>query len=105
MLKSAARLPQHLVAGTPVLNMRVSRTALAKPERRQHVRALVETYFGMGGLQLQLSVLDREELEDALLHPDRHQNLIVRIGGYSTYFNWLSDELKQEVIKRTEYLA
>ena len=51
------------------------------------------------------SVLDRDELIDALEHPERHENLLVRIGGYSTYFNRLSDELKHEVIKRTEYLA
>ncbi|NQT92426.1 MAG: hypothetical protein HQ559_06675 [Lentisphaerae bacterium] len=105
MLNSVSRLPLHLVAGTPVLNIRFSKAALAKPQGRQHVRALVETYFRMGGLQIQLSVFDREELIDALEHPDKHQNLIVRIGGYSTYFNWLSDDLKHEVIKRTEYLA
>jgi pyruvate-formate lyase len=40
MLKSVTRLPQQLEVGTPVLNMRVSRTALAKPERRRHVRPL-----------------------------------------------------------------
>lgn len=105
MLNSVSRLPLHFAVGTPVLNIRFSRAALAKPEGRRHVRALVETYFRMGGLQIQLSVFDREELMDALEHPDKHQNLIVRIGGYSTYFTLLSDDLKHEVIKRTEYLA
>jgi formate C-acetyltransferase len=76
MLQSLARLPQRLALGTPVLNMR---------------------------MQLQLSVLDRAELEDALIHPERHGNLIVRIGGYSTHFNVLTPELKREVIKRTQY--
>ena len=42
-------------------------------------------------------------MEDALVHPERHEDLVVRIGGYSTRFNWLTPELKQEVIKRTEY--
>jgi len=104
MLRSVARLPQHLVAGTPILNMRFSKAMFEKPDSRRHLRALIETYFKMGGLQLQISVLDREELLDALEHPDKHENLIVRIGGYSTYFNRLSDELKREVIKRTEYV-
>ncbi len=105
MLNSVARLPLHLAAGTPVLNMRFSKRGLAKMESRRNLRSLVETYFSMGGMQLQVSVLDRDELVDALEHPDRHEDLIVRIGGYSTYFNWLSDDLKQEVIKRTEYLV
>ena len=57
----------------------------------------------MGGMQLQVSLLDQAELEDALVHPERHEDLIVRIGGYSVHFNRLSPELKQEVIKRTAY--
>ena len=103
MLRSVARLPQRLAIGTPVLNMRFSKSTLAGPEARRRLRALIETYFKLGGLQVQISVMDRAELEDALLHPEQHENLIVRIGGYSTYFNRLSPELKREVIKRTEY--
>ena len=103
MLRSVARLPQRLAIGTPVLNMRFSKSTLVGLEARRRLRSLIETYFQLGGLQVQISVVDRAELEDALLHPEVHENLIVRIGGYSTYFNRLSPELKQEVVKRTEY--
>jgi formate C-acetyltransferase len=105
MLKSVARLPLHLVAGTPVLNIAFSKIMITQKENQRHVRALIETYFRMGGMQIQISVLDRAELLDALSHPEMHENLIVRIGGYSTYFNWLSPELKQEVLNRTEYVV
>jgi formate C-acetyltransferase len=104
MLKSVAHLPLNMAAGTPVLNMRVAKGGLSKPLTRRNLRALIETYFKMGGMQIQISVVDRAELLDAIEHPERHEDLIVRIGGYSTYFNWLSPDLKQEVIKRTEYL-
>ena len=103
MLRSVARLPQRLAIGTPVLNMRFSKSTLVGLEARRRLRSLIETYFQLGGLQVQISVVDRAELEDALLHPEAHENLIVRIGGYSTFFNRLSPELKQEVVKRTEY--
>jgi len=103
MLRSVARLPQRLAVGTPVLNMRFSKASLAGSDARRRLRTLIETYFQLGGLQVQISVVDRAELEDALLHPEQHENLIVRIGGYSTYFNRISAELKQEVLKRTEY--
>lgn len=103
MLRSVANLPQRLAVGTPVLNMRFSKSALAGPDARGRLRALIETYFQLGGLQVQISVVDRAELEDALIHPECHADLIVRIGGYSTHFNRLSPELKREVIKRTEY--
>jgi len=103
MLKSVARLPQRLAIGTPVLNMRFSKSTLSSPEARRRLRTLIETYFQLGGMQLQITAVDRAELEDALLHPELHENLIVRIGGYSTFFNRLSMELKKEVLKRTEY--
>ena len=103
MLRSVARLPQRLAVGTPVLNMRFTKPTLESEDGRQRLRTLIETYFRLGGLQVQISVVDRAELEDALIHPELHQNLIVRIGGYSTYFNRLSLELKMEVVKRTEY--
>ena len=45
----------------------------------------------------------REELLDAVAHPEKHENLVVRIGGYAEYFNRLSPVLKQTVIDRTEY--
>jgi formate C-acetyltransferase len=69
-----------------------------------NLRALAEAYFKMGGLQVQISVLDHAELLAALERPQDYEHLIVRIGGYSTRFNWLSDALKREVIKRTEYV-
>ena len=56
-----------------------------------------------GGMQLQVSCLSREEIQDAMIHPERHESLVVRIGGFSEYFNRLSPELKQTVLERTEH--
>jgi formate C-acetyltransferase len=60
-------------------------------------------YFAEGGMQLQLTCVNKEDMLDALEHPERHENLTVRIGGYSEYFNRLSPELKRTVIERTLY--
>ena len=54
-------------------------------------------------MQLQVSCLSREEILDAMEHPEKHKNLVVRIGGYSEYFVRLSPELQQTVLQRTEY--
>ena len=51
---------------------------------------------------MQVNVCDEEELKDAVLHPERHQDLIVRVGGYSDYFVRLSPALQQEIILRSE---
>ena len=98
LLNSAAKLPQSLAPGTPVLNLRLQKAAL-----RQTLRPLIEAYFEQGGLQVQVSCFSRDDLLDALAHPEKHEHLIVRIGGYAEYFNRLSPELKQTVLARTEH--
>ncbi|MBM3498963.1 MAG: hypothetical protein FJX74_09865 [Armatimonadetes bacterium] len=103
MLKSVARLPLRLAIGTPVLNLRLPKGLFDSREERGKLRDLIRTFFDLGGLQLQLSVVDRAELEDAIAHPERHGDLIVRIGGYSEYFVRLSPELQQSVLERTEH--
>ena len=54
----------------------------------------------MGGIQLQVTVTSVEELRDAVAHPELHQDMIVRVGGYSDYFVRLSPALQQTVIER-----
>jgi formate C-acetyltransferase len=104
MLRSVTRLPLNLAVGTPVLNMRFSKALLTADAGRRAVRTLIETYFQLGGMQIQLSVVDREVLEDALIHPERHEDLIVRVGGFSAYFNSLTEELKEAILERTEHV-
>jgi formate C-acetyltransferase len=54
-------------------------------------------------MQLQVSCLSREEILDAMAHPENYRSLVVRIGGYSEYFTRLTPELQQTVLERTEH--
>ncbi len=67
------------------------------------LKPLVTSYFTSGGMQLQISGLSREEMLDAIEHPEDRKSLVVRVGGFSEYFNRLSPELKQTIIERTEH--
>lgn len=100
LLRSVAKLPLQSALGTPVLNLRLQKQFL-----RAALRPLVLGFFEEGGMQVQISCLSREEILDAMAHPEKHENLIVRTGGYSEYFNRLTPELKQTVLKRTEFGA
>jgi len=95
MLKSAARLPQHLADGISVLNLTLSKNFVGKA-----LRSLVEAYFAMGGIQVQVTCTSVEELQDAMENPDKHRDLIVRVGGYSDYFVNLTPALRQAVLER-----
>lgn len=97
MLRSAARLPQNLVDGISVLNLTVAKSICANPVV---LKGLVCGYFASGGIQIQVTVTSPEEIKDALVHPEAHEDLIVRVGGYSEYFNRLSPALKQTVAER-----
>jgi pyruvate-formate lyase len=51
-------------------------------------------------MQAQVNVLDPSFLIEARDHPDRHPKLLVRVSGYSAYFNNLSPAMKEEIIRR-----
>ena len=84
------------MAGTPVLNLKLEPAQITKS-----LKALVLGYFEQGGMQMQITCVRKEELLDAKAHPEKYPNLIVRIGGYSEYFQRLSPDLQQSVIDRT----
>ncbi|MBO5899058.1 MAG: formate C-acetyltransferase/glycerol dehydratase family glycyl radical enzyme, partial [Clostridia bacterium] len=96
LLNSVTALDLRRALGVPVLNFNVTANMSDGV-----LKALILGYMSRGGIQLQITYASREELLDAYEHPERHGNLIVRVGGYSEYFNRLSDELKRMIIGRT----
>lgn len=99
LLNSVTHLPLNRIIGTPITNIRIAKNHLLGGV----LKPLTLAYMAEGGMQLQVSCLSREEILDAMEHPERHENLVVRIGGFSEYFNRLSPELKQTVLERTEH--
>lgn len=69
----------------------------------EKVAALVKTFVSLGGHELQLNSISREKLLDAQAHPEKYPDLIVRVWGWSGYFNELDIEYQNHVISRTEY--
>jgi formate C-acetyltransferase len=57
----------------------------------------------MNGHHIQFNVVSAATLRDAQKYPEKHQDLIVRVAGYSDYFNDLGPELQDEIIRRTEH--
>lgn len=100
MLNSLAHFPPEHHAGV-VQNVKLSRDLFAKaPEK---ARALIDGFFKNGGTQAMMTVLGRHDLEEALAAPEEHQNLLVRVGGFSARFVSLEPDVQQEVLARTQY--
>ena len=105
MLKSVAKLPLSLAVGTPVLNIRFQKQFIGTQTGLKACANLIRTFFSLGGMQIQVSVLSKEEMLAAQKAPDKYRDLIVRIGGYSEYFTKLGRALQDSVIARTEHGA
>ncbi|MBD3293105.1 MAG: hypothetical protein GF393_09285 [Armatimonadia bacterium] len=75
---------------------------LDREARGEVIRGLMEAYFDLGGLHLQVTVVDRETLEDAVRNPADHRDLMVRVAGFNAYFVLLPESEQQDIIRRCE---
>ncbi len=73
--------------------------------RGQFVKAFSEYFFNMGGVQINLNVLDLEHLKDAMEHPDRQESkeIVVKVTGYSAHFVLMDRKFQEEFVKRVNY--
>lgn len=102
VVKSAAKI-DHLRTGGTLLNQKFTPSFFEDDDAIQKVSSLVRSYFRMDGHHIQFNVVDAETLREAQRHPENFKDLIVRVAGYSDYFNDLGEDLQNEIINRTEH--
>ncbi len=102
MIKSVCKLDHVRMGNGTLLNLKFSPSSLAGETGRDVFIGMVDNYFEMGGLECQINVLSRETLEDAVENPNDHKQLLVRVAGYSAFFNDLGVSTKLDIINRTE---
>ena len=98
---SVGALNSLYIPGGEALNIKF--TSIKNLEEAKRLGDFVEAYFINGGQQVQFNIMSREDLEDAKKHPEKNPNLLVRVSGYSAYFNDLNEAMQDELIRRTEY--
>lgn len=105
VLKSVSKLPTEDILGGVLLNQKVNPQTLEKEADKQKLILLLRTFFNkLKGYHIQYNVVSRETLIDAQEHPEDHRDLIVRVAGYSAFFNALSRATQDDIIERTEHV-
>lgn len=103
VFKSVAKLPTEKITGGVLLNQKMTPQILEKAENKQKLEMLIQTFFNrLHGYHVQYNIVSRETLIDAQIHPEDHKDLIVRVAGYSAFFNVLSKKTQDDIIGRTE---
>ena len=102
VIKSASKMDQLKTGGT-LLNQKFTPQLLQNEENLDHLRFLIRSYFKMDGHHIQFNIVDIKTLKKAQANPEEYKDLIVRVAGYSDYFNNLNKGLQDEIIARTEH--
>ena len=93
----------HVRTGGTLLNMKFSPSVLEDETGISKVAHLVRGYFKLDGHHIQFNVVDTATLKAAQKCPEDYKDLLVRMAGYSDYFNDLGEDLQNEIIRRTEH--
>ena len=101
VIKCLGKLDQTLSGGT-LLNVRFTPSLMGRDEDLRKLASLIRTYFAFGGHHIQFNIVDTETLLDAQKNPENYKDMLVRVAGYSDYFNDMTEQLQNEIIARTE---
>jgi pyruvate-formate lyase len=101
-VRSVSAIDQKKFSNGTLLNMRFHPTALRNESGAEKLKALIKTYFNLGGMEMQFNVVSSETLRKAQKNPEEYKDLVVRIAGFSAYFVELYKAGQDDIIKRTE---
>mgnify|MGYP000061006185 CR=1 FL=1 len=103
LLNSVLHLNDDLVTGGYALNFKINPSFLNEEKGQKSIEQLLRAYIENGGPQVQIYTTNMEDIKDAQIHPEKHRDLIVRVGGYCEFFVNLDKALQTEIINRTLY--
>lgn len=108
MLNSVAQLPPEALSSGVALNLKFTPELDDRDKFLDNFTAYIKGYFDDSinnqGLEIQFNITTHDKFLEAVKSPDKHQDLLVRVSGYTAYFKDLNPQMQKEIIDRTEYL-
>ncbi|MBU2490437.1 MAG: formate acetyltransferase, partial [Proteobacteria bacterium] len=103
-LRDVARLDPENLDNNVAFNVKIPPGGPGESESTiRAMAAYARAYFDMGGMQMQMNVVDSKTLKDAMARPEAYKSLLVRISGYNAYFTTLNRDMQMELVHRAEY--
>jgi pyruvate formate-lyase/glycerol dehydratase family glycyl radical enzyme len=102
ILTSVSKIRQVEYSNGTLLNMKFSPSCLNGQDGIVKLTQLIQTYFDLGGMEMQINVISADTLKDAQKNPENYRNLVVRVAGFSAYFVELHISGQNDLISRTE---
>jgi formate C-acetyltransferase len=103
LVNSVVKTDLNACTNGMVLDLKFNPGFMENPRHVEALHQLIDTYFHTGGMEIQISVVDRQTLLNAQKEPEKYYNLVVRVSGFSAYFRSLNKTTQDEIIARTEY--
>lgn len=100
-LNSLSKPDYTMCACGSVVNQKYS-PSMFEGEKCKKLLALIRTYMKKGGQEIQINATSRAILLDAMEHPEKYQNLVVRVSGFSDYYVRLRREVQLDILNRTQ---
>lgn len=101
LIRSVTKIDYTPVVGGLSFNIKFTPTVLSSDDSLNKLKSLIFTYFNLGGMQIQINVIDKNTLLMAQNNPEQYRSLIVRVSGWSSRFVNLSKALQDDIISRT----
>ncbi len=100
MLSSVAKMPLKLGVGGSTCNVLIPCDLTSTEEKRDKISALIKSFMLMGGQLAQITTASLEDMKDAQIHPEKHGDLLIRVGGFSAKFIEIAKVVQDEIIAR-----
>ena len=102
-MRSEAKVNHELHPGGTLLNLKLLPSVIQGNRGLAGMANLIRSYFELGGYHCQFNVINSETLLDAQEHPEKYRDLVVRVAGYCAIFTELSEEVQNEILRRTTH--
>lgn len=102
VMKSVSKIDHVRCTNGVIFNQKITPMSVSTPQGLKKFMDLVVSYIHLGGGHVQFNIVSADTLRDAQKNPEKYKSLVVRVAGYSAFFNELAKEVQDSIIARTE---